>query len=322
MAAAAEISIATFKDVYDVSAVGRALDELSPGASESLKATYEAMLVAGGTRLSVKPSGFPALDELYAELPNFAEVLDDIRKHLALCASSSDPLELPPMLLLGEPGIGKTHFCRRIAGLLATGYGFASMSSMTAGWVLSGSSSQWKNAKPGKVFEALLHGRYANPVICVDEIDKAGGASQYDPLGALYSLLEHDTASRFVDEFVEVPVDASGLIWVATANEESRIPAPILDRMIVYCVQAPDHEGSRRVAQAIYAGIRGSHDWGRSFPDAPQAEVLDRLAQMGPREMRRAITLAFGSARLAQRDEIRSEDIGTKRAPGKRPIGF
>src|SRR3954469_5469252 len=114
------IPIAGFKDVYDVTEVDRALQELTPSASESLKSTYEKMIKAGGTRLTVKPSGIPAMDELYDELPNFAEVLDDIRKHIALCADSRDSMEVPPMLLLGDPGIGKTHFGRRIAQLLAT----------------------------------------------------------------------------------------------------------------------------------------------------------------------------------------------------------
>jgi ATP-dependent Lon protease len=322
MTTSASIPIAAFKDVYDVSVVDRALSDLSPGASEALKATYEKMLMAGGARLSVKPSGVPALDDLYDELPNFAEVLDDIRKHIALCSSSNDPLELPPMLLLGEPGIGKTHFCRRIARLLTTGYGLASMSSMTAGWVLSGASSQWRSAKPGKVFDTLLNGSYANPVIVVDEIDKAGGETQHDPLGALYSLLERDTAREFVDEFVEVPVDASSVVWIATANEESRIPEPILNRMNTYSIQAPDRDGSRRVAQAIYTEIRGSHDWGKSFSEAPAPLALDRLAEMGPREMRRAIMSAFGAAKLAHRDEIQVEDIEGTRAPKKRCIGF
>ena len=78
--------------------------------------------------------------------------------------------------------------------LLGTGLGFISMSSLTAGWVLSGASSQWKGARPGKIFETLVDGPYANPVMVVDEIDKARGEHAYDPLGALYSLLEHDTA--------------------------------------------------------------------------------------------------------------------------------
>jgi len=322
MTASVNIPIAAFKDVYDVSMVDRALNDMSPGASEGLKSTYEKMLKAGATRFSVKPSGVPAMDELYEELPNFAEVLNDIKKHIALCSSSNDPMELPPMLLLGQPGIGKTHFCRRLAQLLGTGYGFASMSSVTAGWILSGASSQWKNAKPGKVFDTLLHGRYANPIFVVDEIDKAGGEAQYDPLGALYSLLERDTASQFVDEFVEIPIDASDVVWIATANDDSRIPEPILNRVNTYSIQAPDHEGSRRVAQMIYMEIRCSHSWGKSFPEAPAPLVLDRLAEMGPREMRHAIMKAFGNAKLAHRDEIQVDDVEGTRTPKKQRIGF
>jgi ATP-dependent Lon protease len=322
MSPTVSIPIAGFKDVYDVTAVDRALQELSPSASEALKSTYEKMIKAGGARLTVKPSGVPSMDELYGELPNFAEVLDDLRKHIALCADSRDSMEVPPMLLLGEPGIGKTHFGRRIAQLLSTGFGFVPMSSLTAGWILSGASSQWKNAKPGKVFDTLLNGSYANPVIVVDEIDKVGGDNQYDPLGAFYSLLEPDTAMEFVDEFVEIPIDASSVVWIATANEHSRIPEPILNRMNVYEIEAPDRDGARRIAQAIYAEIRGGHDWGRAFPEAPGERVLDLLAALGPREMRRAILNAFGNAKLDGRAEIEERDVGENRGARKQRIGF
>ena len=280
------------------------------------------MLKAGGTRLTVKPSGIPAMESLYEELPNFAEVLDDIRKHLALCASSRDCMELPPMLLLGEPGIGKTHFGKRLSQLLSTGFGFCSMSSMTAGWVLSGSSSQWKNAKPGKVFETILHGNYANPVLMVDELDKASGDNQYDPLGALYSLLEHDTAVEFVDEFVEIPIDASALVWIATANDAAKIPEPILNRMNVYEIEPPDRDGAARIAQSIYSDARCSHDWGKAFPEALPDDVVDRLTEFSPREMRRAIMNAFGNAKLAGRDEIGVADIAESRSVRKQRIGF
>jgi ATP-dependent Lon protease len=322
MRSAVSIPIAGFKDVYDVTEVDRALQELPASANESLKSTYEKMLKAGGTRLTVKPSGIPAMDELYEELPNFSEVLDDIKKSIALCADSSDSMELPPMLLLGDPGIGKTHFGRRLSELLSTGYGFVSMSSLTAGWVLSGASSQWKNAKPGKVFETFLNGSYANPVLLVDEIDKAGGGEQYDPLGALYSLLEQETSTRFIDEFVELPIDASSVVWIATANEEARIPEPILNRMNVYQIAPPDHSGARRIAQSIYREIRGSHDWGRAFPEEPSEAVLERLAEFRPREMRRAIFTAFGNAKLAGRDEIQGDDLADTRTARKPRMGF
>jgi len=316
------IPIAGFKDVYDICDVERALDELPPSANEALKSTYEKMIKAGGARFTVKPSGIPAMESLYEELPNFRCVLDDIKKHIALCADSRDCMELPPLLLLGEPGIGKTHFGKRLAQLLSTGFGFISMSSMTAGWILSGSSSQWKNAKPGKVFETMLNGDYANPVMVVDEIDKAGGDAQHDPLGALYSLLEQDTAAEFIDEFVEIPINASSVVWIATANDASRIPDPILNRVNVYEISPPDHDGARRIAQALYSEIRNGHDWGRQFPEAPSDQALESLSQFSPREMRRVIVNGFGNAKLDGRDEMLATDVAENRAPKKQRIGF
>jgi ATP-dependent Lon protease len=315
------IPIAGFKDVYEVASVEKALQELSPSANEALRSLYEKMVRLGGQRFTVKPSALPAMERLVEDLPNFAVVLADIRKHLALCIDSNDSIELPPMLLLGEPGIGKTHFARKVAELLGTGFGFVPMSSLTAGWVLSGASSQWKNAKPGKVFDTFLNGDYANPVIVVDELDKASSDGQYDPLGALYELLEVKTATRFVDEFVELPIDASGAVWLATANDAARVPEPLLDRLTVYEIDAPDAAGSARIAASIYQEIRNAHDWGRHFPEAPGEPALAKLASMPPREIRRALQAAFGNAKLDGRSALGPDDIQDGRAKKQR-IGF
>jgi len=321
MSASVTIPIAGFKDVYDVAGVEKALQELPPGANEALRAVYEKMLRLGGQRFTVKPSALPEMDALFDELPNFGAVLEDIRKHLALCVDSDDSIEMPPMLLLGEPGIGKTHFARKISQLLGTGFGFVPMSSLTAGWVLSGASSQWKNAKPGKVFDTFVNGEYANPVIVVDEIDKASGDGQYDPLGALYELLEAETATRFIDEFVELPIDASGAVWLATANDAARIPEPLVSRLAVYEIEAPDAEGAARIAGNIYREIRSAHDWGRQFPETLSPSALDKLTAMPPRDMRRAIHSAFGNAKVAGRSEVGPDDIQDGRARKQR-IGF
>ncbi len=316
-----QLPVAQVRSVYRTHDVERKLAKLPEREHESLRSTYERMLERGPERFQVKPSGVPDMAALYDELPNFTDALNDVRRHVALAQDSRDGLEVTPMLLLGLPGIGKTHFAKRLADLLGTGMSLVPMSSMTAGWLLSGSSSQWKGAKPGKVFEALVDGQYANPVIVVDEIDKASTDAQYDPLGALYSLLEHDTAQHFTDEFADVAIDASQVIWITTANDERLIPEPILNRMNVYEIQPPTPDAARRIARNLYRGIRGEHDWGRRFAPEPADNVLDLLATMPPREMRRALMTGFGNARLEGREEIQVDDL-PRAAGSKSRIGF
>ena len=218
------IPLAGLQPIYSVADVDRAAGDCSTKRNEGLKGWYDRMRELGGSRFIVKPSTHKAVDDLYDASPNFGEVLDDLRKFLALAVSGNEAVQFTPILLLGEPGLGKTYFAKRLAQALGTGFEFVSMSSLTAGWVLTGASAQWHNARPGKVAQTLIEGDFANPVVVLDEVDKAGGDHRYDPMGALYTLLERDTASHFKDEFIDVDMDASHILWVATANDESVDP--------------------------------------------------------------------------------------------------
>ncbi len=314
------LSVAEERTIYDVTAIERALDEASGSRNEALTSLYEKMKQRGGGRFLVRPSGADMIDEMYDTCPNFGEVIDDLKKYIALSVAGNEPMSFTPILLLGEPGIGKTHFARELAAKLGTGHEFVSMSSLTAGWILSGSSAQWNNAKPGKVAHTLVHGDFANPIVVLDEIDKAGGDNRYDPMGSLYSLLEHDTAKAFKDEFVDIDIDASHILWVTTANDERSIPEPILNRMNVYEVPRPDLEASLAIAARLYRDIIGEHDWG--FPDEIEDAVLERLASLPPRDMKKRLLAAFGTAKLDGRHWLEARDFDSPRIGRSRKIGF
>lgn len=314
------LAVAEERTIYDVAAIDRALDEAAGNRNEALAALYEKMKQRGGGRFLVRPSGADMIDDLYDSCPNFAEVIDDLKKYIALSVAGNEPMSFTPILLLGEPGIGKTHFARELAARLGTGHEFVSMSALTAGWILSGASAQWNNAKPGKVAHTLVHGDYANPIVVLDEVDKAGGDSRYDPMGALYSLLEKDTARAFKDEFVDIDIDASHILWVTTANDERSIPEPILNRMNVYEVPRPDRDASLCIARTLYGEIVGEHDWG--FPPEADDSVLERLAALPPRDMKKRLLAAFGTAKLAGRHWLEARDFDQARLGRSRKIGF
>jgi ATP-dependent Lon protease len=196
------------------------------------------------------------------------------------------------------------------------------MNALSAGFIISGSSASWKGAKCGKVAERLVRGRYANPVVLLDEVEKATGSTQSDPLGALYQLLEPETSRNFRDEFIDVDIDASQIFWVMTANSTEGIPAPLLSRMAVYEVPSPTREQGHGIAQRMYAGLLAELKL-KQMDNELIAKVLTKLEDVSPREMRKTLLDALGFAVANGRTALLPEDIRLKNNVGKHHrIGF
>ena len=106
-----------------------------------------------------------------------------------------------------------------------------------------------------------------------------------------------------------------------TANDERFIPEPILNRMNVFEIKPPSPEAARRIACNLYRAIRSEHGWGVAFVPQPSDDVLDLLAELAPRDMRRALMTGFGNARLEQRDAITPDDL-PKAGGAKVKMGF
>jgi len=314
------ITLARTRAVYDLLDVQDAL-ERSRGRSPELDTFYERMLETGPERFVTTPSSIASLDALREDCPNFDEVLDDLARYLRLAHAGNRGFNVMPILLLGGPGVGKTHFARRLAKAMGTEFELISMNALSAGFVITGSSASWRGAKCGKVAERLVRGQFANPVVVLDEVEKATGSSQSDPLAALYQLLEPETARAFRDEFIDVEIDASQICWVLTANSTEGIPAPLLNRMAVYEVPAPTREQAAGIAQRMYAALLEELNL-EGFDERLADAVLDRLAPVSPRDLRKTLLDSLGYAVAGGRSQVTLADVRIKTTPGKGRIGF
>src|SRR3546814_6501090 len=145
------------------------------------------------------------------------------------------------------------------------------METTTAVWILSGSSQSWNSGGPGIVFNTLAGAPHANPLILLDEIDKAMD-SKYPPTNALYRLLEHHSAARFRDEaFPDIQLDASAINWVLTANDIERIPLPLRSRMQCFDVPEPNVAQRQSIVAQLYRTLIENEVWGRHFCDTLDA---------------------------------------------------
>ena len=283
------------------------------------------MLKAGGMRPTKRAPPSKALRELADRFPNFAEVVKLLSASAALSKLDHSAFSFPPLLLLGPPGIGKTHFASTLASIAHVNYKVVSMETTSAAWVLSGMHRGWAGACVGKVAETLVQGCAGNPIIVLDEVDKTS-EGKYDTLAPLYGLLEEKTAAEFEDEFLNLPVDASCINWILTANDLSRVPEPIVSRLTVVHVPAPNAEQIRNVVRQIYAEMRCLNFWGRHFSDELSSDAIDLLATVSPRQVRHWLRLALGRAAEAGRRDVEVADLRamqpTEGAPAKRAIGF
>ncbi len=316
------LSLGSSMTLFNVSEVEKALDGLESQSSnsEGLRRVYKKMLDFGPERFVSKPASSAPLEKVAQECPNFKGVLEDLSNHIELGVVNKRGLTLLPVLLAGAPGVGKTHFAKKLADSLGLSYQFLSMGTMSAGWVLGGSAPTWSGARHGKIAASLIEGEFANPLYLLDELDKTGGDSRYDPYGALLQLLERDTAEHFKDEYLDVEINASAIIWVATANDVSLIPDYILSRMAVYDVPAPTQDESFYIAQRIYDGLRKELDW--QFEHQLPAELYDAVSEIAPREMKKKLLDAMASAVRAKRHTLKPDDIRATRVKQARSIGF
>ncbi|MDC6179949.1 AAA family ATPase [Ralstonia solanacearum] len=182
---------------------------------------------------------------------NLREPIQKLKIDLTLMsAMRTKDFRVRPILLTGQPGVGKTHFALKLAEILGVPMRKWSAGSAQAGFQLTGGDSAWRDARPGMIFEVLARGDSATPVLVLDEVDKLGESGRYPVTPVLLDLLESGTARAFEDTFLRIAFDASRIIYVLTANDLAAVPAPLLSRLEVFDIPAPDPEQRLRLVLA------------------------------------------------------------------------
>jgi hypothetical protein len=184
--------------------------------------------------------------ELHASAPWLSGVSDWIYKALRAQYNAGQTwLNLPPFILIGPPGCGKSTYVRKLAQLAGVPFRTLDAAASNASFTIAGSDATWGKSQAGVPLQEIAKTGIANPIMIVDEIEKAGtltssSGQQVSLTGALLGLLEPSSSTSWECPYTRRSYNMSKVSWIMTANERASIPMPLLDRCRVFNIGYPE----------------------------------------------------------------------------------
>ncbi|UCG21160.1 MAG: response regulator, partial [Deltaproteobacteria bacterium] len=260
------------KEGYQVVSASNGADALE----EMEKAPFDVvlsdllMLKVGGMELLQKVKDrYPQTEVViitgYATVPSAVEALqkgayhylakplkiDEVRSTVSQALTRKQKAHRPkgPVLcFVGPPGTGKTSLGKSIASAMGRKFIRLALGGMKDEAEIRGHRRSYAGAMPGRIIDAVRRVGSRNPVFMLDEIDKVGQDFRGDPASALLEVLDPEQNEHFLDYYLDVPFDLSGVMFIATANLVDPIPRPLLDRMELLALPGYTDEEKKRIA--------------------------------------------------------------------------
>jgi len=256
------------------------------------------------------------LDSIAADYPNCRALVQHVMAACALARATQKAVRVQPVLLVGAPGIGKTAIVRKLVEVFGTTLTVYSLENAESTSFLQGGEKHWSTSHPGVLYQEIVEGEFANPVMLLDEVDKAPTNATYQPINSLLNVLEPASARHVRDKSTDVTFDAGYVIYVGTCNSLKGMPAALLSRFHIVHIAPPTPREAVSIAKSIAKALYRDLGCDRLL-EPPRGEVVQQLALMGtPRTMHRVLHLAIANALLDGRRALRVEDLlGRAAAP-------
>ncbi|MDP3211733.1 AAA family ATPase [Methylotenera sp.] len=233
------------------------------------------------------------LETLNTEFPWFHHANKQVYKQLQARLHSGQPaFKLRPLLLAGPAGVGKTTWANRLAELVDVPSSVVMAAGSTDSMHLKGLARGWGSARPGALAQLIAVEKIANPMMVVDEIDKAATDNRNGSIwDVMLQLIEPSTSKCYLDECLQVPCDFSWVSWIATCNTLGRLPKPLLDRFTVVLIEKPSPEHAQTIINgAIRAYAKDLSVDQRMLP-ALDGDDIEMLTSLSPREINRVVRM-------------------------------